>query len=217
METFKILETADLNAVSSPFRQQILQDLLTPGSAAGLARRYDMSRQRIGYHMRDLERAGCIEAVAERRQRGLTEKLYRTRPLAYVQAPPASDRVRIQDRFSWAALVNLVAGSLADLVALRRAADAAGKRLATLGLEAELHFETPRQRREFTEDLLEAVEGVLLKHERPRRPGSRAFRMILGAFPEPPDADAEPGAPGEESGKKGSDRKEEVRDDDPEN
>jgi hypothetical protein len=193
METFKILDSSELGAVSSPFRQQILQDLLTPGSAAGLARRYDMSRQRIGYHMRDLERAGCIEPVGERRQRGLKEKLYRTRPLAYVHALPARDRLRVQDRFSWAALVSLIARTLADLVALRRAADAADRRLATLGLEAEVHFETPRQRREFTEDLLDAVEGVLRKHERPRGQESRGFRVILGAFPEPPTA-ALPGA-----------------------
>ncbi len=60
MDTFKILERQELGAMASPFRQQLLHALTTPGSAIGLARRFEMSRQRIGYHMRELERAGCI-------------------------------------------------------------------------------------------------------------------------------------------------------------
>lgn len=187
METFKILERGELAAVASPFRQQLLDALVTPDSAAGLARRYDMSRQRIGYHMRDLEAAGCIEVAGERRQRGLTEKLYRTRPLAYVHSPPSTDRLKRQDRYSWAALVSLVARTLRDLVSLRHAADAQRKRLATLGLEAELNFETPAERRAFSEDLIEAIEGVLKQHERPRSEKSRAFRLVVGAFPQPPE------------------------------
>ena len=188
MNSFKMLETEELAAVASNFRQQLLADLSTPHSAASLARRYDMSRQRIGYHMRDLEKAGAIAVCSERQQRGLTEKLYQTRPIAYVHAPPSKDRLRRQDRFSWAALVSLVGRTLADLVRLRRAADADGKRLATLGLEAELHFNSPTDRKAFTEDLLDAVETVLKRHEQPRSARTRTFRVILGAFPEPPSA-----------------------------
>ena len=143
-----------------------------------------MSRQKISAE----GRAGAIAVCSERQQRGLTEKLYQTRPIAYVHAPPSKDRLRRQDRFSWAALVSLVGRTLADLVRLRRAADADGKRLATLGLEAELHFNSPTDRKAFTEDLLDAVETVLKRHEQPRSARTRTFRVILGAFPEPPSA-----------------------------
>ena len=84
MQDFRILENDDLNAMATPFRQQLLEQLKEPASASGLARRFDMSRQRIGYHMRALEDAGCIEAAGERQARGLTEKLFRARPLAFV-------------------------------------------------------------------------------------------------------------------------------------
>jgi predicted ArsR family transcriptional regulator len=187
MDTYKVLAPDELSAVSSPFRQQLLEELMTPDSAAGLARRHDMSRQRIGYHMRDLERAGCIVPVGERQQRGLTEKLYRTRPLAYVQAPRTGDRLARRDRFSWAALLNLLARTLGDLIALRRSADAEGKRLATLAIEAQLHFETPGQRKAFTEDLIGAVEGVLRAHEQPATDRTRSFRLVVGALPYMPD------------------------------
>ena len=86
-----------------------------------------------------------------------------------------------RDRFSWRALVDALAQALWELVTLRRRADAAGKRLATLTLEAEVRFSSPSARKAFTQDLIEAVEDVLAKHDRPD--GERAFRLILGAYP----------------------------------
>ena len=185
MDTFKILEPQELGAMASPFRQQLLESLATPESASGLARRYEMSRQRIGYHMRDLERAGCIEITGERQHRGLKEKLYRTRPMVYAFAPPSDEQRQRQDRFSWAALVDLVARTLWDLMSLRRRADAQGKRLATLAIEADLYFETPAQRKAFTESLIDAVEDVVRDHEQPKSETARAFRLVIGAFPKP--------------------------------
>jgi DNA-binding transcriptional ArsR family regulator len=185
MDTFKILEPQELGAMASPFRQQLLESLATPDSASGLARRYEMSRQRIGYHMRDLERAGCIEITGERQHRGLKEKLYRTRPMVYAFAPPSDEQRQRQDQFSWAALVDLVARTLWDLMSLRRKADAQGKRLATLAIEADLYFETPAQRKAFTESLIDAVEDVVRDHEQPKSETARAFRLVIGAFPKP--------------------------------
>jgi DNA-binding transcriptional ArsR family regulator len=184
MHEFKILEREDMRVVSSPFRQELLEALSTRSSAVKLARHYDMSRQRIGYHMRALERAGLIEEVGERPVRGLTEKLYRARPMAWVLSPgERGPSKRLRDRFSWATLTNLAARTLWDLVSLRRKADAVGKRLATLALDAELHFETPAERNAFTGELLDVVERLVRKHERPQSGTSRAFRLVLGAYP----------------------------------
>ncbi len=186
---FTILESDALAAMASPIRQRLLESLSVPDSASGLARRFDMSRQRIGYHMRDLERAGCIELAGQRQQRGLTEKLYRTRPLAFVSAPPRVDEPARRDRFAWATLVNLAARMLWHLVSLRRRADAAGKRLATLALEAEVFFDSPAERKAFSEALISAVEGVVRDHEKPRSEKSRGFRLVLGAYPQPEKRD----------------------------
>lgn len=181
-QNYELLDPASLTAMSSPIRQQLLEALGEPNSAAELARRYDMSRQRIGYHMRDLEKAGCIGVVGERQQRGLKEKLYQVTPRVYAQAPDA-DLAADQDRFSFARLLNVLGTAIKTLTVIRRQADAAGKRVATLALDAELHFESPAQRKAFTEDLLDAVEAVLRKHERPRSRKTRAFRLLLGAYP----------------------------------
>lgn len=184
MNAFKILDGNDVSVLASPLRQELLEALATPRSAVSLARQFGMSRQRIGYHMRALEDADLIEAVEERPVRGVTEKLYRSQPMAFVLSPDApNETARRRDRFSWATLTNLAARALWDLVTLRRKADAAGKRLATLALEAEMHFETPAERKAFTEDLIDAFERVVRKHERPACDRGRTFRLILGAYP----------------------------------
>ena len=186
MNDFKVLNQEELVALASPFRHELLAALEEPASAVNLARRFDMSRQRIGYHMRELEKAGCIEKTEERQQRGLTERLYRVKPLAYVFAPartvPPDDR---QDRFSWATLVNAVAQSLSDLVGLRRRADEQGKRLATLALEADIHFASPSSRREFTEKLIKTVETLARKYDEPEAKGARCHHLLIGAYPTP--------------------------------
>lgn len=184
METFKILNHQELTAVASAFRQRLLAAMNEPRSAASMAREFDVSRQRVGYHMRDLERAGCIELVEEQPARGLKERLYRARPYAFASAPRKSQtQIAAEDRFSWRALVNLVASSLWDLISLRRKADAAGKRMATLAVDAELHFRTPAERKAFSEDLLDAVEAVVRRHEQAASEETRTFRVVLGAYP----------------------------------
>lgn len=184
MNSFKILSNQELTAVASAFRQKLLSAMEEPRSAASMAREFDVSRQRVGYHMRDLEKAGCIELVQEQPARGLKERLYRARPYAFASAPQKTrTQLAAEDRYSWRALVNVVAGSLWDLISLRRKADAAGKRLATLAVDAELHFRSPAERKAFTEDLLTAVEEVVRRHEQPATGESRTFRVVLGAYP----------------------------------
>jgi DNA-binding transcriptional ArsR family regulator len=59
-------ETA--STLFSPARLRILEQLGEPDTAAGVARRLQLPRQKVGYHMRELEQAGLLELVEERRQ-----------------------------------------------------------------------------------------------------------------------------------------------------
>ena len=61
-------------ALLDPVRQQLLAQLAEPDSAAGLARRLRLPRQRINYHLRALERAGLLELVEERRKGNCIER-----------------------------------------------------------------------------------------------------------------------------------------------
>ncbi len=183
MFEYKFLENDDLGALASPFRRQILEELSDgPDSAANIARRHDMSRQRVGYHMRDLEKAGYIHVVEERQQRGLKERLYGVRPVAYVQGQVAAEPP-VQDRFSWASLVNSLAQSLWELVTLRRLADASNKQLATLSINGRIRFESPRTRKAFTEELISEIDRLIEKYDAPEAGNGRDFKLIAASFP----------------------------------
>ena len=189
--SFEFATADSFAAMGSAFRQQLLADMREPVSAVTLAKRHDMSRQRIGYHMRDLEKAGCIALVEERAQRGLTEKLYQVTPRVYTQAPADLGPDQTQSAFSFTKLVNVLASGLFTLGRIANLVKP-NQRVATLALQAQLHFENPQQRKAFTEDLLDAVEHVLRKHEQPQSESTRTFNLVLGAYPDvAPDATAE--------------------------
>jgi len=51
----------------------VLEQLREPASAAEVARRLGESRQNLNYHPKELERAGVVTRVGERRAGGLIE------------------------------------------------------------------------------------------------------------------------------------------------
>lgn len=183
MSNAVLLDQDQIPEVTSQIRQRLLADLREPDSAAGIARRHGLSRQRVGYHMRALERAGCLELVEKRQRRGCVERVYRALPIAFAQAP---DEAEAADRYSWAALVTMVTRALADLTGLRSRADQQGKRLATLAVELDVAFASPHERKAFSEELLATVEALVHKHHQPDVAGARRFRVLLGAYPAPP-------------------------------
>jgi DNA-binding transcriptional ArsR family regulator len=147
-------------------RRRILDSLDEPDSATGLGRRLGVPRQKVNYHLRELERAGLVELAEERRRRGFVER--RLRAIA-------------PDRFSSAYLVALASRLAEDVTTLRERAAAAGKRLATLALEIEVRFASPADLRAFSEELAAEIARLAAKYDRPDLPGSRAHRVVAAA------------------------------------
>lgn len=171
-----------------PTRRRILSELAQPGSAASLARQLELPRQKLNYHLRALEKVGLVEELETRRRGNCLERIVRATARTYVISPAAlgelgPDPAAIADRFSASYLIALAAQTLRDLGRLRRLADAAGKRLATLSMQTEVCLASPAARKAFTKDLHEAVEAVVTKHH---RESGRPFRVTLAAYPSPP-------------------------------
>jgi DNA-binding transcriptional ArsR family regulator len=53
-----------------PVRARLLAELVEPGSAASLAPRMGLARQKLNYHLRALEAHGLVRPVEERRWGG---------------------------------------------------------------------------------------------------------------------------------------------------
>lgn len=184
-----ILESTDQAAVlMDPARLKILHALNEPDSAVGLSKRLGQSRQRLGYHLRELERVGLVRLVEERKRRNCTERVFQATARAYLISPEALEELGrepqvVRDRFSWAYLVNLTARALRELAVLRRRADQAGQRLATLALHTDVCVASPKELTEIADGLTTIVHALASTYHKRAAPGGRIFRVMIGAYP----------------------------------
>jgi DNA-binding transcriptional ArsR family regulator len=97
-------------ALLHPLRLRILDALREPDSAAGLARRLRLPRQKVNYHVRELARARFLERAGQRRRRNMIERRFRTTAQGYILSPELLGRLglpqaQVQDAFSAAYLL----------------------------------------------------------------------------------------------------------------
>jgi DNA-binding transcriptional ArsR family regulator len=173
-----------------PMRSRLLAELATPASAATLAARIGLPRQKVTYHLNALEAHGLVQLAQERKWGGLTERLLVATASAYVVSPSALGPVAVNqnrqiDRMSAGYLIALGARMVRELGDLIRRAGETGKRLATLSVDAEIRFRTPAERAAFSHELTEAIAGLVSKYHDPSAPGGRAHRLVIVAHPLP--------------------------------
>lgn len=198
-----IIDRADDAAVVlHPLRRRILEHLQEPDSAAGVARALAMPRQRVTYHVRELERAGLVEAVEERRRGNCTERVVRATARAYVIAPQALGAMgagAVTDRFSSAYVVGVAGQTLRDMSELRKAADASGKSLPTLSLQTEVRFASAADQHAFAEELGQALGALAAKYHDEHAKVGRTFRFNLVGYPRPAEPAGSHAEGGEDS------------------
>lgn len=175
-------------ALLDPLRLKLLERLSEPNSASGLARQLRLPRQKVNYHLRELEKAKLVELVEERRKGNCIERVVRATAVTYVIDPAAlgklaADPSRVRDRFSSAYLVAVAARAIHELAALRAGAEKAGKKLATMTLETEVRFASAEARNAFAEELTNALADLTAKYHDEKSPGGRRFRFFAGGHP----------------------------------
>jgi DNA-binding transcriptional ArsR family regulator len=182
-------------ALLDPTRQTLLAHLREPDSAAGLARRLRLPRQRINYHLRALEEAGLVELVEERRKGNCLERVVRATARSFMISPEAlgelgPTREAAADRLSSAYLIAAAGQAIRDVAVLETRARRENKRVATLTLEADVRFASAESRAVFAEELAESVARIVAKYHDDRAPGGRRFRLLAAVHPIPADKDS---------------------------
>lgn len=175
-------------ALLDPIRLRIMEELQQPASAAGVARRLKLPRQKINYHLRELEKRGLVELVEERKRGNCTERVVRASARSYLITPEAlgslgADPSRVRDRFSSSYLVALAARVIADVATLQQEAAAAGKTLATLSLHTEIRFTSAGARQRFAAELAQCMADLAAKYHDEHAEGGRRFRFVMGVHP----------------------------------
>ena len=173
-----------------PMRSRLLSELAAPASAAALATRVGVARQKVNYHLRALEAHGLVRLAQKRKWGGLTERLLVATAACYVVSPSAlgpvaADPNREVDRLSASYLIALGARIVREVADLVRRAKKAGKRLATLAVDTEVRFRSAADRAAFTAELAGAITKLVSKYHDESAPGGRAHRLVVVAHPVP--------------------------------
>ncbi|WP_347238120.1 helix-turn-helix domain-containing protein, partial [Dietzia sp. DQ11-38-2] len=95
MQDIGVIDSAEAaTAALAPMRTRLLAELAEPGSATTLAARLGVPRQKLNYHLRQLEKHGLVELVEERRRGNVTERILRASSSSFVVSPGVMGRVQ---------------------------------------------------------------------------------------------------------------------------
>ena len=177
-------------AALDPVKTRLLGELAQPASAAALAARLGIPRQKLNYHLRSLEDHGLVRVAEKRQWGGLTERLLVATASSYVVSPDAlgpvaADPGRRADRLSAGYLIALAARVVREVSALIRRAKEADKRLPTLAIDTEIRFRSPADRAAFSDELTAAITKLVSSYHDPTTPGGRSHRFVVVAHPLP--------------------------------
>jgi DNA-binding transcriptional ArsR family regulator len=195
-----IQEPAAAVVALDPMRARLLAELREPASAAALAARVGLTRQKVNYHLRQLEAHGLVEAAGTRTWGGLTERLLVATAAGYVVSPEVlgaagSDPERSRDRLSAAYVVALAARVVREVGAMARNAVRQRQRLPVLGLDSNVRFRSPADRTAFADELTAAITRLVAKYHDEQARDGRWQRLTVMIHPVPKGVD--PGAPRE--------------------
>jgi DNA-binding transcriptional ArsR family regulator len=183
-----IHDPAAATVALDPIRSSILSHLSQPASAAMLASRLRIPRQKINYHLRALETHGLVKVAEERQWGGLTERLLVATASSYMVSPAAMgpvgvDPARNADHLSASYLIALAARIIREVSGLLRRSEELDKRLPTLSIDTVIRFRSPADRAAFSKDLTEAVGGLAARYHDEAVPAGRPHRLVVVAHP----------------------------------
>jgi DNA-binding transcriptional ArsR family regulator len=196
MHDVEVIEDVEAAATAlDPVRARLLRELAEPASAAGLAARVGLPRQKVNYHLKALEAHGLVELHQERQHGGITERVLRATAAAYVVSPAAvtataADPATRADHLSAGYLISLAGRLVREVGALARRAGASGRRLPTLTIDTQIGFRSAADRAAFADDLTAAVLDLAARYH---HDDGRPHRLVVAAHPLPEEETHEHG------------------------
>lgn len=183
-----IEDAAAAGAVLDPVRARLLAELHEPASAATVAARMGLPRQKVNDHLRMLESLGLLEVFAERRRGNVTERIMVAAARSYVislvvlpdVAPdPSLERNRLCARW----ILALAAKLVGDVGTLITGADKAQQRLATFAMDGEVTFASAVDRAACTAELAAGTAKLMEKYHSETAAGGRKHRIVVALHP----------------------------------
>ena len=161
MTSVELITDPDRAITLTGLRRRILDVLDEPDSATGLANTLGTTRQKVNYHLRELERAGFVELAAVRQRRGLEERVMR-RTSDVVLVDPAAFSGMGFPRRDAVGLTGVIA--TASSLIRQSAAVAAGasnglESVAAATLDGEIRVESPARLKEMLAEIADVISS----------------------------------------------------------
>ena len=177
-------------AALDPVRARLLAELRVPASAATLAAKVGLTRQKVNYHLRQLEAHGLVEVASTRAWGGLTERLMVATASGYVVSPAAlgdsgADPDRSTDRLSVAYVVALAGRVVRELGGMARNAAEQGTTLPAMGIDTAIRFASPADRLAFADELTDTIARLAATYHDADAPDGRWQRVVVAVHPTP--------------------------------
>lgn len=180
--------SAPAASLLEPTRLRLLERLREPASAAEVARSLGVPRQRIGYHVRELQKQGLLREVGTRRKGTATERLLQTTARHYLISPEVlgalgADPAAVRDRLSSSYLVAVAADTIRAVAHLRAGAEREGKKLPTLSMQVDVRFASAERQHAFARELADAVAHLVQRYHDPEAGTGRTFTFAVLGHP----------------------------------
>jgi DNA-binding transcriptional ArsR family regulator len=179
--------TARAAAILNPMRARILDVLREPASATGVAKVLQLPRQKVNYHLRELEKAGFVEEVEQRRSGNCIERIVRARASHYLINPQLLGTLAgnpdQMDHFSASYLIALAAQAIRDVAAGQEKATDSKKRLSTFSLHSDVRFATAADREAFATELSNTLARLIARYHDDDAPSGRSYRFLIAGYP----------------------------------
>lgn len=187
MQSVRVLEDPRaVQALAQPARVRLLEALREPGSAAGAARAIGEPRQKVNYHLKELERAGLVRHAGSQKKGNFVEQLYQSVARRFVVSArlgwePARLARALAEQTSLAHLAGLGERLQTAATALLDRAAYGGVAAPSAAVEAEVRFADQAARSAFMHDYLAALGPLLKKHGSAE---GEPFRIALAVYPD---------------------------------
>jgi len=188
VQDVSVIEDPAAAAVAlDPLRARLLAELTEPASAATLASRVGLTRQKVNYHLKTLESHGLVELAEVRMRGGIAERLMQATASHYVVSPAALgediiDSTADADRLSARYLIAVAGRAVREVGELVRRSTTSGKRLATMAIETEIGFASPEDRAAFADELTAMVVELAARYH---HDDGRPHRFVVTVHPTP--------------------------------
>ncbi|KAA3645523.1 MAG: ArsR family transcriptional regulator [Chloroflexi bacterium] len=190
MQDIFYIESVDqANTALKPMRIEILRRLDEPRTCPELAEALGETPQKIYYHVKQLQKAGMVEKVEERRVRGVVEGYYQAVARAYWLAPDLVSEIGgtalTQDQVSLRYLLSLAQELHNDVAQLGQRSES-GQETPSLALSAHIQLPDGTRRAAFMRDVQRTFQDLARQYGLPdgkELAEEDSFRLMLACYP----------------------------------